>query len=182
MGLCVYLSEILYKCIAFHFLQFLQQFRHYESNLQIFQLDPSNANKTLGDLVMFISQVGNKFKGTCRYLACLKILLMTNHSPFSYNDVDVWESSWAKGVCNQEGSKCMQVVLGKKKMSTVFLRSRHWHGQIIFCSLANVFSDGLLWVLKSNFTCLELSPNNVAPFNPYDCFNVSRLHTAIQMN
>lgn len=39
--------------------EFLQQFRHYESNLQIFKLDPSNANKTLGDLVMFISQVSH---------------------------------------------------------------------------------------------------------------------------
>jgi len=39
--------------------EFLQQFRHYESNLQIFKLDPSNANKTLGDLVMFISQVAH---------------------------------------------------------------------------------------------------------------------------
>lgn len=39
--------------------EFLQQFRHYESNLQVFKLDPSNANKTLGDLVMFISQVAH---------------------------------------------------------------------------------------------------------------------------
>ncbi|KAJ7392999.1 Protein SDA1 [Desmophyllum pertusum] len=39
--------------------EFLQQFRHYESNLQIFKLDPSTANKTLADLVMFISQVAH---------------------------------------------------------------------------------------------------------------------------
>lgn len=45
------------KMSFFFLFQFLQQFRHYESNLQVFKLDPSNANKTLGDLVMFISQV-----------------------------------------------------------------------------------------------------------------------------
>lgn len=55
-------KDILKLCLRFtvympFVFQFLQQFRHYESNLQIFKLDPSNANKTLGDLVMFISQV-----------------------------------------------------------------------------------------------------------------------------
>ncbi|XP_015766763.1 PREDICTED: protein SDA1 homolog [Acropora digitifera] len=39
--------------------QFFQQFRHYESNIQIFKLDPSNENKTLGELAMFISQVAH---------------------------------------------------------------------------------------------------------------------------
>lgn len=39
--------------------EFFQQFRHYESNLQIFKLDPSNENKTLGELAMFISQVAH---------------------------------------------------------------------------------------------------------------------------
>lgn len=39
--------------------EFGQQFRHYESNLQIFKLDPSSANKTLADLVMFLSQVAH---------------------------------------------------------------------------------------------------------------------------
>ncbi|XP_067041403.1 protein SDA1 homolog [Acropora muricata] len=39
--------------------EFFQQFRHYESNIQIFKLDPSNENKTLGELAMFISQVAH---------------------------------------------------------------------------------------------------------------------------
>lgn len=37
--------------------EFFQQFRHFECSIQIFELDPSNANKTLGELVMFICQV-----------------------------------------------------------------------------------------------------------------------------
>ena len=49
--------KALFKVYMPFVFQFLQQFRHYESNLQIFKLDPSNANKILGDLVMFISQV-----------------------------------------------------------------------------------------------------------------------------
>uniref|UniRef100_A0A8D3A200 Protein SDA1 n=1 Tax=Scophthalmus maximus TaxID=52904 RepID=A0A8D3A200_SCOMX len=37
--------------------EFLQQFRHYQSNVQIFKLQPDKANKELADLVMFLAQV-----------------------------------------------------------------------------------------------------------------------------
>ncbi|KAK3099295.1 hypothetical protein FSP39_002193 [Pinctada imbricata] len=37
--------------------EFLQQYRHYQSNLQIFQLKPTTYSKTLEELVLFISQV-----------------------------------------------------------------------------------------------------------------------------
>ncbi|XP_056010430.1 protein SDA1 homolog [Ostrea edulis] len=37
--------------------EFLQQYRHYESNLQIFQLKPSAYSKTLEELVLFVAQV-----------------------------------------------------------------------------------------------------------------------------
>lgn len=37
--------------------EFLQQYRHYESNLQIFQLKPSTYSKTLEELVLFVAQV-----------------------------------------------------------------------------------------------------------------------------
>ena len=47
-------------CMVFFF-QFFQQFRHFECSIQIFELDPSNANKTLGELVMFICQVRSRF-------------------------------------------------------------------------------------------------------------------------
>ncbi|XP_060567917.1 protein SDA1 homolog [Ruditapes philippinarum] len=39
--------------------EFLQQFRHYESNLQIFQLKPSQYSKTLDELVIFLAQVAH---------------------------------------------------------------------------------------------------------------------------
>ncbi|KAJ8298113.1 LOW QUALITY PROTEIN: hypothetical protein KUTeg_024644 [Tegillarca granosa] len=38
-------------------LHFLQQYRHYQSNLEVFQLKPSSYSKTLEDLVLFIAQV-----------------------------------------------------------------------------------------------------------------------------
>ncbi|OWF43788.1 protein SDA1 homolog [Mizuhopecten yessoensis] len=37
--------------------EFMQQYRHYESNLQIFHLQPSTYTKTLDELVLFIAQV-----------------------------------------------------------------------------------------------------------------------------
>ncbi|KAJ3605425.1 hypothetical protein NHX12_027472 [Muraenolepis orangiensis] len=39
--------------------EFLQQYRHYQSNVQIFKLQPNKANKELSDLVMFLAQVGH---------------------------------------------------------------------------------------------------------------------------
>lgn len=39
--------------------EFLQQYRHYQSNVQIFKLQPDKANKELADLVMFLAQVGH---------------------------------------------------------------------------------------------------------------------------
>jgi len=39
------------------FWQFLQQYRHYQSILNVFRLHPNEFNKSLDDLVMFIAQV-----------------------------------------------------------------------------------------------------------------------------
>ncbi|CAL1567642.1 unnamed protein product [Knipowitschia caucasica] len=39
--------------------EFLQQYRHYQSNVQIFRLQPDKPNKELSELVMFLAQVGH---------------------------------------------------------------------------------------------------------------------------
>ncbi|XP_054612865.1 protein SDA1 homolog [Dunckerocampus dactyliophorus] len=39
--------------------EFLQQYRHYQSNIQIFKLQPDKPNKELADLVTFLAQVGH---------------------------------------------------------------------------------------------------------------------------
>uniref|UniRef100_A0A7N6FJ52 Protein SDA1 n=1 Tax=Anabas testudineus TaxID=64144 RepID=A0A7N6FJ52_ANATE len=39
--------------------EFLQQYRHYQSNVEIFKLQPDKPNKELADLVMFLAQVGH---------------------------------------------------------------------------------------------------------------------------
>ncbi|XP_077441696.1 protein SDA1 homolog isoform X2 [Vanacampus margaritifer] len=39
--------------------EFLQQYRHYQSNVQIFKLQPNKPNKELAELVMFLAQVGH---------------------------------------------------------------------------------------------------------------------------
>ena len=38
--------------------EFLQQYRHFQSILEIFRLKPDQENKSLDDLVIFIAQVG----------------------------------------------------------------------------------------------------------------------------
>ncbi|XP_061118885.1 protein SDA1 homolog [Conger conger] len=42
--------------------EFLQQYRHYQSNIQVFKLQPDKPNKELSDLVMFLAQVGHCYK------------------------------------------------------------------------------------------------------------------------
>lgn len=39
--------------------EFLQQYRHYQSNVQIFKLQPDKPNKDLAELVMFLAQVAH---------------------------------------------------------------------------------------------------------------------------
>lgn len=39
--------------------EFLQQYRHYQSNVQIFKHQPDKPNKDLAELVMFLAQVGH---------------------------------------------------------------------------------------------------------------------------
>ncbi|KAM9307184.1 protein SDA1 homolog [Pholidichthys leucotaenia] len=39
--------------------EFLQQHRHYQSNLEVFKLQPDKPNKELSELVMFLAQVGH---------------------------------------------------------------------------------------------------------------------------
>ncbi|XP_016408044.1 protein SDA1 homolog [Sinocyclocheilus rhinocerous] len=39
--------------------EFLQQFRHYQSNVEIFKHQPDKSNKDLAELVMFLAQVGH---------------------------------------------------------------------------------------------------------------------------
>ncbi|XP_034048282.1 protein SDA1 homolog [Thalassophryne amazonica] len=39
--------------------EFLQQYRHYQSNVQIFKLQPDKPNKELAELVMFLAQISH---------------------------------------------------------------------------------------------------------------------------
>lgn len=41
----------------FIFVQFLQQYNHYKSNVEIFRLQPNKPSKELAELVMFMAQV-----------------------------------------------------------------------------------------------------------------------------
>ncbi len=43
------------------FFQFLQQYRHYQSNVEIFKHQPDKTNKDLAELVMFLAQVWRCF-------------------------------------------------------------------------------------------------------------------------
>ncbi|XP_036385220.1 protein SDA1 homolog [Megalops cyprinoides] len=42
--------------------EFLQQYRHYQSNVEVFKLQPDKPNKELADLVMFLAQVGHCYQ------------------------------------------------------------------------------------------------------------------------
>lgn len=49
--------------LNFIFLQFLQQYNHYKSNVEIFKLQPNKPSKELAELVMFMAQVRFFFQG-----------------------------------------------------------------------------------------------------------------------
>lgn len=58
--------------------QFLQQYRHYQSNVEIFKHQPDKPNKDLADLVMFLAQV---------WRCSLFLLYLTAYGLLTYCDV-----------------------------------------------------------------------------------------------
>uniref|UniRef100_A0A4W3H8S4 Protein SDA1 n=1 Tax=Callorhinchus milii TaxID=7868 RepID=A0A4W3H8S4_CALMI len=61
--------------------QFLQQFRHYQSNVQIFKLQPDKPNKELSELVMFLAQVAHCYPvRLANFAQELKELLFSHHT------------------------------------------------------------------------------------------------------
>ncbi|XP_071385517.1 protein SDA1 homolog isoform X1 [Centroberyx affinis] len=61
--------------------EFQQQYRHYQSNVQIFKLQPDKPNKELADLVMFLAQVGHCYvQHLSTFPQELTELLLTHHT------------------------------------------------------------------------------------------------------
>lgn len=61
--------------------EFLQQYRHYQSNVQIFKLQPDKPNKELADLVMFLAQVGHCYlQHLSTFPQELSELLLSHHT------------------------------------------------------------------------------------------------------
>ncbi|XP_071321637.1 protein SDA1 homolog [Trachinotus anak] len=61
--------------------EFQQQYRHYQSNVQIFKLQPDKPNKELADLVMFLAQVGHCYlQHLSTFPQELSELLLSHHT------------------------------------------------------------------------------------------------------
>ncbi|XP_034565936.1 protein SDA1 homolog [Notolabrus celidotus] len=61
--------------------EFQQQYRHYQSNVQIFKLQPDKPNKELADLVMFLAQIGHCYlQQLSTFPQELSELLMSHHT------------------------------------------------------------------------------------------------------
>lgn len=60
------------------FLQFLQQYRHYQSNVEIFKHQPDKTNKDLAELVMFLAQVWRSFLLKSIYMYALDVLWLNS--------------------------------------------------------------------------------------------------------
>ncbi|XP_055387301.1 protein SDA1 homolog [Condylostylus longicornis] len=60
--------------------EFEQQYRHFLNNLEIFQLNPSDENKALYELVMFIAQVAQCYPNECMQFPQHLVDLLKNHS------------------------------------------------------------------------------------------------------
>ncbi|KAI9293060.1 SDA1-domain-containing protein [Neoconidiobolus thromboides FSU 785] len=57
--------------------EFLQQYRHFESSLSLFELKPDAENKELGDLIMFLSQVVKLYQEQAKVFPNQLIELLT---------------------------------------------------------------------------------------------------------
>lgn len=66
---CLDLISVYINLFFAFILQFLQQYNHFESLLQLFRLQPSQFNKNLDELIMFLAQVtltyGGNFEQRC---------------------------------------------------------------------------------------------------------------------
>ncbi|TFK01519.1 Protein SDA1-like protein [Platysternon megacephalum] len=61
--------------------EFLQQYRHYQSNVEIFKLQPDKSSKELAELVIFLAQVGHCYpEHLVDFPQQLKELLSYNHT------------------------------------------------------------------------------------------------------
>ncbi|XP_030624079.1 protein SDA1 homolog isoform X2 [Chanos chanos] len=61
--------------------EFLQQYRHYQSNVQIFKHQPDKPNKDLSELVMFLAQVGHCYlEELSNFPQELSELLLNHHT------------------------------------------------------------------------------------------------------
>uniref|UniRef100_A0A4W3HDN3 Protein SDA1 n=1 Tax=Callorhinchus milii TaxID=7868 RepID=A0A4W3HDN3_CALMI len=70
-----------FYCQAVTLEPFLQQFRHYQSNVQIFKLQPDKPNKELSELVMFLAQVAHCYPvRLANFAQELKELLFSHHT------------------------------------------------------------------------------------------------------
>ncbi|XP_065821568.1 protein SDA1 homolog [Labrus bergylta] len=66
--------------------EFLQQYRHYQSNVQIFKLQPDKPNKELADLVMFLAQVAHCYlQHLSTFPQELSELLMSHHTVLEHD-------------------------------------------------------------------------------------------------
>uniref|UniRef100_A0A0K8TT54 Protein SDA1 n=1 Tax=Tabanus bromius TaxID=304241 RepID=A0A0K8TT54_TABBR len=59
---------------------FLQQYQHFLSTLQVFQLTPSEENKSFDELVMFVAQVAQCYPDECIKFPQLLVDLLKNHA------------------------------------------------------------------------------------------------------
>lgn len=60
--------------------EFSQQYRHFLSSLEVFELNPSNENKSLDELVMFIAQVAQCYPDVCLQFPQHLVDLLKNHA------------------------------------------------------------------------------------------------------
>nr|XP_015217393.1 PREDICTED: protein SDA1 homolog [Lepisosteus oculatus] len=66
--------------------EFLQQYRHYQSNVQIFKLKPDKPNKELAELVMFLAQVAHCYsEQLANFPQELKELLLCHHTVLEHD-------------------------------------------------------------------------------------------------
>ncbi|KPP74225.1 hypothetical protein Z043_106630, partial [Scleropages formosus] len=66
---------------------FLQQYRHYQSHIQILKLQPDKPNKELTDLVIFLAQVGHCYQERLSTFAQELMELLLNHHTVLEHDL-----------------------------------------------------------------------------------------------
>ncbi|EHA97937.1 SDA1-like protein [Heterocephalus glaber] len=104
--------------------EFLQQYTHYQSNVEIFKLQPNKPSKELAELMMFMAQIGHRYpEHLSNFPQELKDLLSGNHTVL---EPDLW-MTFCKALILLRNKK----LISPSSLLELFFELLHCHDKVL---------------------------------------------------